>query len=645
MITDIKIINFPFSIINCNQQIVLFLRVMNRSFSIVPVAFIFLLLTGCGKSNQVDTFDDDIMDTHSYAKPKEARTTHLDLDIDVDFDTKIISGTARHTIENNKATEFILDTRGISVIRVTLDDSDLSVSYRQTESKEYLGSALVIPITPATQVVTVYYFTSPDAAALGWLDPVQTAGKKLPFLYTQGQAILTRSWIPIQDSPGIRFTYNATVRVPSNMMAVMSASNPTEKTEDGEYHFAMMIPVPAYLIAIAVGDIAFGSIGPRTGVYAEPSMLEASVYEFGETEQMLEIAEGLYGDYPWERYDMIVLPPSFPFGGMENPRLTFVTPTVVAGDRSLVSLIAHELAHSWSGNLVTNATWNDFWLNEGFTVYFERRIMEELYGDDYTRMLALLGKQDLENTIEDLGRESEDTHLYLNLAGRDPDDGMTDIAYEKGALFLKLLEEQVGRKKFDRFLSKYFDEHKYQSMTTQRFIPYLNKNLIEPNNLDINIDAWIYGPGLPANSPVIKSDRFDKVDQVIAQFQDNPDEIVPATKDWTSHEWIHFVRHLPEDITVAHLQTLDQTFNFASSGNSEIAAAWYEVAINSGYAPQIMDNIETFLIGVGRRKFLMQLYGAMKENSMLDKAREIYSKARQNYHTVSVQSLDKLLEL
>jgi len=603
-----------------------------------------LLIMGCGGSDQSGTFEDNTMDTHSYAKPREARTKHLDLDIDVDFDTKVISGSARHTLENNGADEFILDTRGISVIQITLNDSDLSVPHSMTENQEYKGSALVIPITPATQVVTVYYFTSPDAAALGWLDPVQTAGKELPFLYTQGQAILTRSWIPVQDSPGIRFTYNATVRVPTNMMAVMSASNPTEKSIDGEFYFEMKIPVPAYLIALAVGDIEFGVIGERTGVYAEPSMLAASVYEFGETEQMLEIAEELYGDYPWERYDMIVLPPSFPFGGMENPRLTFVTPTIVAGDRSLVSLIAHELAHSWSGNLVTNATWNDFWLNEGFTVYFERRIMEELYGDDYTRMLALIGKQDLENEIDDLGKENPDTHLYLNLEERDPDDGMTDIAYEKGALFLKLLEEKAGRKKFDRFLNKYFDEHKFQSMTTQRFIPYLKRNLIDPNHLDINIDEWIYGPGLPANCPVIESDRFDKVDEVIARFQGNPAEIEPATKEWTSHEWIHFVRHLPDDINVEQLASLDQAFNFATSGNSEIAAAWYEVAIDRGYAPQIMDHIETFLIGVGRRKFLMPLYGGMKENDMLDKARDIYSKARQNYHAVSVQSIDKLLE-
>ncbi len=493
--------------------------------------------------------------------------------------------------------------------------------------------------------MTVYYFTSPDAAALGWLDPVQTAGKQLPFLYTQGQAILSRTWIPIQDSPGIRFTYTATLRVPENMMAVMSATNPTEKSSDGVYYFEMKKPVPAYLIALAVGDIEFESVGPRTGIYAEPSMLKASVYEFGETEQMLEIAEDLYGTYPWERYDLIVLPPSFPFGGMENPRLTFVTPTVVAGDRSLVALIAHELAHSWSGNLVTNATWNDFWLNEGFTVYFERRIMEQLYGEDYNRMLALLGKQDLENEIEELGNNSEDTHLYLNLEGRDPDDGMTDIAYEKGALFLKLLEEQVGRKKFDRFLEAYFDEYKFQSMTTQRFIAYLNSNLIEPYDLNVDIDEWIYGPGLPTSSPVIESDRFDQVDKLIGSFQGNAAEIAPATKEWTTHEWIHFIRHLPSEISIRRLQSLEREFNFANSGNSEIAAAWYEVAIDRGYGPQIMNNIETFLIGVGRRKFLMPLYGGMKENDMLDTAREIYSKARQNYHAVSVQSLDKLLEV
>lgn len=613
--------------------------------------FTFLLLVGivftsCATQEPSKVSKEDTMDVHSFAQPDQARTTHLDLDIDVDFDTKVISGTARHTIEASRgATQFIMDTRGLNIIKVTVDDADAGVTHQLTQEQGTLGRALVVPINSTNTTVTVYYFTSPDAEALGWLDPEQTADKTDPFLYTQGQAILTRSWIPIQDSPGIRFTYDATVRVPEGMLAVMSASNPTEVSEDGEYTFEMDQPIPAYLMALAAGKLEFAELGPRTGIYAEPSVIESAEYEFSETENMVSIAEDLYGPYLWERYDMIVLPPSFPFGGMENPRLTFLTPTVIAGDRSLVSLIAHELAHSWSGNLVTNATWNDFWLNEGFTVYFEWRIMEALYGDEYTRMLMKLGKQDLESEIDRMGPNNPDSHLFLNLEGRNPDDGMTSIAYDKGALFLKMLEEKSGRKTFDAFLRKYFDENKFQTMSTTEFVEYLNQNLIQKENLDVNVDEWIYGPGLPTNTPVIASDRFEKVDDAIDAL-DGPAAIATLQTDsWTTHEWLHFIRHLPSNISIETLRALDGAYGFAASGNSEIAAVWYETAIRQGYGDEIMPQIDAFLVRVGRRKFLMPIYRAMTEADMLETARDIYTRARPNYHAVSRQSLDNLLDV
>ncbi len=585
-------------------------------------------------------------DHHSFSKPDEAVTKHLNLNLSVDFEKRVLSGYARYDIEHNNAERIILDAKDLSIERVTIGsgESEKETTFQLGEEAPYLGQALEIAIENNTKVVTVYYQTAPDAAAaLDWLEPRQTADKKHPFLFTQGQAILTRTWIPCQDSPGVRITYNATIKVPAELLAVMSASNPQEKNESGEYTFKMEQPIPPYLLALAAGDLVFQPIGERTGVYAEPSMIEKSAYEFGDMEKMLVAAEELYGPYQWDRYDVIVLPPSFPFGGMENPRLTFATPTIIAGDRSLTSLIAHELAHSWSGNLVTNATWNDFWLNEGFTVYFERRIMEALYGEDYVGMLTELGYQDLEADVKDLGPESEDTHLHLDLEGRDPDDGMTDIAYEKGAFFLTLLEDRIGRENFDQFLKQYFETHKFQTITTEEFVAYLNKNLIIPYELKIDINEWIYGPGIPDNITVADSERFKAVDNQRTLFLDRATVEPLNTDEWSTHEWLHFLRKLPRDLDGKMMKALDDKFRLSQSGNSEILAAWFELAIYSGYSDAILPEIESFLVTVGRRKFLSPLYRALKETDQLETARKIFEKAKANYHSVSANSIGEIL--
>ena len=575
-------------------------------------------------------------DPHSYSAPSKAKVTHLNLDLQVDFENQQLSGLALWDIDVTEGREIIFDVKDMQIRSVRSGDEFLP--FQLGPSDELLGQALRVWLPQGAKKVEIAYVTRAEASALQWLAPVQTAGKKHPFLFTQSQAILARSWIPCQDTPGVRFTYNAWVTVPKDLLALMSAENPTQKNSKGVYSFQMPQAIPSYLMALAVGDLEFQSLGEVTGIYAEPSMLKASAYEFAETEKMVGVAEGLYGSYRWGRYDMLVLPPSFPFGGMENPRLTFLTPTVIAGDRSLTSLIAHELAHSWSGNLVTNANWNDFWLNEGFTVYLERRIMEDLYGKSYATMLSQLGFGDLKHTLEET--DSKDTHLKLDLKDRDPDEGLSDIAYEKGYFFLTHLESKVGRKKFDRFLRSYFDDNAFGTTTTAAFLSRVNREL----GADLDVDAWVFSPGLPSDFRAPSSERFKKVDFQRLAFLAGASPESLRTKDWSTHEWLRFLRLLPADLSIGQMTALDRAFAFSDSGNSEILAQWLATAIHVGYEPAY-PALENFLTTVGRRKFLTPLYkGLVKTPEGLRRARSIYAKARPNYHSVAVGTIDEVVK-
>lgn len=584
-------------------------------------------------------------DPHSFAHTDQARVTHLNWEAKVDFEQKKIMATATWDIKASEgADKIIFDTYGLEILSVTADGE--STGYKLGSFEDELGRPLIIDIKPSTKQVRISYNTTDSARALQFLDPEQTAGKELPFLFTQSQAILARSWVPTQDSPGIRFTYDAKVSVPSNMIALMSAENPKEKNETGIYTFKMPQPIPSYLLALSVGDVDFKALSERTGVYAEESMLEKSAYEFADLETMVQAAEGLYGPYAWGQYDIIVLPPSFPFGGMENPRLTFATPTILAGDRSLVSLVAHELAHSWSGNLVTNATWDDFWLNEGFTVYFEHRIMEEVYGREYSEMLSSLTREELiKDAAEMMQDVPNDTKLKLDLTGRNPDEGVTSIPYNKGYFFLRLLEESVGREKFDAFLKNYFEVNKFKVMTTEEFVDHLKSALItEEQYNELKLDEWIYEQGLPSNLPEVPSERFQVVEDQLNRYLNQ--EILPdpeLTAAWTTHEWLHFINSMPEVVSPEQLVILDVAYGFTRSGNSEIVAAWFQPTIRNNYAA-VYPRVKEFLVSVGRRKFLTPTYRALIESGKKEMALDIYKEARPNYHAVSRDTMDDLLE-
>ncbi len=621
----------------------------------ITVFSLLLILISCKQKpennlSQTDnqTVNMNFNDPHSFAKPNEAVVKHLKWNATVDFSTKIIYAEAEWTIENKSGTDkIIFDTRDLTIEQVVLNN-EVPAVYQLKDTipgQPFLGRALEVSIAPDVKTITIFYNTSPAAAALQWLNPEQTKDKQYPFLFTQSQAILCRTWIPAQDGPGVRFTFDATVKVPGGMLALMSAENPQSVSADGIYHFKMEQPIPSYLMSLAAGDIAFKAVGKETGVYAEPSYVDACAEELSDMQAMLESAEKLYGKYQWGRYDVIVLPPSFPFGGMENPRITFATPTIIAGDKSLVALVAHELAHSWSGNLVTNATWNDFWLNEGFTVYFENRIMEAVYGKDYADMLKVLEYEGLVETVNEMGKDSADTHLKLQLEGRDPDEGVSDIAYNKGAYFLRLLESKVGRETWDKFLNQYFTENAFKVMTTDAFITYLNKNLIAPNQdkyTDVDINEWIFGPGIPANCPKIISARFEQVDGEIQKFNDGRAASELQTSSWSTHEWLRFIYQLPETISLDKMKELDNAFHFTGAGNAEIADAWYELAIKRNYS-DAYPAIDKFLCSVGRRKFLTPLYKAMINTGQKEMALRIYDKARTGYHYVAQNTMDELL--
>ncbi|MEN2414024.1 hydrolase/aminopeptidase [Flavobacterium mesophilum] len=607
---------------------------------------LFLTAIACQKKEQTEKTT-AVVDEHSYSKPELAVAKHLDLDIKVDFDTQTISGKASWAIDNiSKGNEIIFDENTLNIIKVTLGDDEKETKFELGKDTEFHGKPLHVTIEPNTTKVNIYYNTTKDAVALQWLKPEQTADKKKPFLFSQGESIWSRTWIPCQDSPGVRFTYNAKVTVPKDLLAVMSAVNPQKKNDTGVYTFKQDKAIPSYLMAIAVGDIEFQAIDKRTGVYAEPSMLKKSAWEFAELGNMVNAAEKLYGPYRWERYDVLVLPPSFPYGGMENPNLTFLTPGVIAGDRSLTSLLAHELGHSWSGNLVTNATWDDIWLNEGFTTYVEHRIGEAIFGKKEFEMQNVITNKELTDNVAEFGDTNPDTRLKVSLTGRNPDDGISQIPYVKGYAFLRVIENAVGRDKFDPFIKNYFDSHAFQSITTEDFVKYLNENLIKDDKAladKIQLENWIYKPGIPSNILPVSSPDFDAIDAIQKSWRETGVAGL-SKKITTTAEKQHFIDHLPADITVAEMDAIDKEFNFTKGGNFIIKRQWFVQALRHQYKPAY-PAIEQFLIGISRTGSVMMLYKEMvKTPEGKVWAKQVFEKAKSGYHATTIQAVEGILK-
>ncbi len=590
-------------------------------------------------------------DLHSYSNPGQVRVTHVGMRLAVDFAAKILRGEVNLDIERQPGAPddaaLMLDTRDLTIGKVWSrhgNDDPVAAKFKLGAADPILGAPLLVELPRDATSVRIAYQTSPHASALQWLEPPLTAGKRHPFLFTQSEAIHARSWIPLQDSPGVRVTYAAEIEVAEGLTAVMSAER-TGKA-GGTFHFKMAHPIPSYLIALAVGELSFRPLSDRTGVFAEPQVVGPAAEEFADTPAMVAAAEKRYGPYRWGRYDLLVLPPSFPFGGMENPMLTFATPTVIAGDRSLVSLIAHELAHSWSGNLVTNATWRDFWLNEGFTTYIERRIVEDLFGAERAEMERVLGLAELEKELKEF--PPRDQILHIDLAGRDPDAGMTKIPYDKGALFLTTLERAFGRERFDAFLRGYFAHFAFQSITTADFEKYLAQNLLASDKTaaaKVDVRAWLHEPGLPQGYPIPRSPRLDAVK---AAAHDWAAGTVAASQikagDWSTYEWLQFLHTLPQKLTAKQMAELDAAFQLTGRGNAEVAHQWLLIAIRNGYSTADR-RLESYLTGIGRRKLVVPLYTELiKTPAGRKRAAEIFASARSGYHPITVESVERLLD-
>jgi hypothetical protein len=600
-------------------------------------------------------------DPHSYAEPDRFLVRHVALDLRADFTAHRLEGNAELTVEriDPAARELRLDTRDLEILSVQLIDETgqgRDLPFRLDARVPVLGSRLTIDLArgddgSALQRLRIEYRTSPEASALQWLEPAQTSGLH-PFMYSQGQTIHARSWIPIQDSPAVRVRYTARIRTPSGLVAVMSAARvDAAGLAPGEYRFEMQQPIPAYLIALAIGDLKFRSLGERVGVWTEPARLAAAANEFADLPRMLEAGEKLMGPYRWDRYDLLIMPHSFAYGGMENPRLSFISPSVVAGDRSLVSVVVHELSHSWSGNLVTNATWNDFWLNEGFTTYLERRLTESLYGERRAHMEDAIGYEYLVQAIADAKAAGlpRDSSLQLDLTGRDPDEGTTAIAYEKGRWFLGYLETRFGRPAFDAFLREYFDAHAFVSVDTATFQEYLLARLASPGAPSIpavEIDEWLYGVWMPSTTPAIPRGVFDAVDRTATEWRAGRLAVSDLpVRDWVPQEWVRFLEGQPTDLNDAQLAELRAHFKLGADGNAEIARSWLALVVRSAYEPAYVD-LQRFLLSTGRHKLVVGLYRDLaRSETGLELGRKIYAMARPGYHATIRQAVERLLLL
>jgi len=624
----------------------------------MPSLLLALALAACSSESEPEAVGVPYDPAHDYftqSNYQQFATRHLALDLTVNFDAHELVGSATLFINRTdpSAREIVLDTRDLHIEGVSLAApafSPATVPFEIGERHEMLGQPLRIALPDGFEpdgefTLTISYRTDPTASALQWLPPELTSGGEFPLLYSQSQSIHARSWIPLQDTPALRITYEALIHTPHKLLALMSANNDPLAPRSGEYRFEMPQPIPSYLMAIAVGNLFFAPLGEQTGLYAEPELLSKAAWEFAETQEMMDSAEETYGPYRWGRYDLLILPPSFPFGGMENPRLSFITPSLLAGDRSLVAVIAHELAHSWSGNLVTNATWRDIWLNEGFTSYLDGRLVEMLYGPERAEEELYVSYTDLLDQFTYVPEPM--TALAPKKLPRAGEDSQGSTYYTKGQLLLRKLEHEFGREVFDHFLAGYFDHFQWQSITTEQFLDYLDEHLLQvyPGRYSrAQVAQWVYEPGLPddVEVPVAESIRASTAAALAWAAGELPTDEIPAG-DWSPHALLNFLSSLPAGVSPEQLRALDETLGLSTIGNAEIARAWFTLVAKRRHLPAY-DALAQHLQRYGRTWIISGIYRGLATNGQdLDLAWKLYEQSRHVYHPITEQAIEKIL--
>jgi leukotriene-A4 hydrolase len=580
------------------------------------------------------------LDPHSYADDAQPRTRSFAFAASVDFEARVLHAELTLRFVTPAAGGALdLDTRALSIDAITGPAGE-PLAHTLHPAEPILGSRLEIAVPAGAVTIHIRYRTSPEASALQWLTPEQTLGKKEPHLFSQCQALHARSVLPCQDTPSIRQTFTASLDVPAPLRAVMGAAFVAREVNGDRAveRFEMPQAIPPYLFAFAVGDLASKDLSPRSRVWSEPAQLEAAAWEFAHVEDHLRAAEALFGPYDWERFDLLVMPPSFPYGGMENPRLTFLTPSLLVGDRSLVNVVAHELAHSWTGNLVTNATAEHFWLNEGFTVYAERRILEAIDGAEMAALHAAIGYEKLLEAFVLLARTPELTKLRTHLTGVDPDEAFSVVPYEKGYLFLKTLEAAAGGKAFEALLATWLRAHRFGSVTTEDFLALVEQEL--PGLLaKVDASAWIDGPLLPPHLWKPASARLAAIEAI-----DNRVPTKEESKSWSATEWHLYLERMPRPATPETCTQLDSLYGLTSAKNPEVLVSWLLLACASGYAP-VLPRVEEVLGQTGRMKYVKPLYRALRmraETAQL--ARDLFARYASQYHPIAQEVLRGILK-